>query len=281
MNKNNSILVTLGGFRNAGLFSYVGQVIGNLHVADLTDTPMWINIHDSPYLEKERGLNCWDYYFEQPYGLTKEDLVGKNVLEHEWFEGGIRNLCTPYLTNESIARARELTKKYIRPLPIIKEKIEKFKNEVIQTESYGAIHFRGTDHFYNNLPGDAHPIIPQKVYFEYIKKLLNNFEKVLVCSDQQDFILNSSNIFGNKVVSYPSFRSSNQLAIHYNNEGIKYQTGEDVVIESYLMSYSKLLIRTCSGVTHFSIFNSNENTFKFVNLDDIYYGELINDKTVK
>ena len=268
--EQNSIFVTVGGFRNAGLFSYVGQAIGNLHVADLKKTPMWINIHNSPYLEEERGLNCWDYYFEQPYGLTKDDLVGKNVLEREWFEGNI-NLCTPNLTSESITRARELTKKYISPLPLIKSKIEKFKNEVIQTDSYGAIHFRGTDHFYNNSPGHAYPIISQDVYFRHIDQLLSIFEKVLVCSDQQDFILNSKNRFGDKVVSYPSFRSSNHLAIHYNNEGIKYQTGEDVVVESYLMSYSKLLVRTCSGVTHFSIFNSDEKTFKFIDMDDIYY----------
>ena len=63
MNNQNKVLVTNGGYRNAGLFSYVGQVIGNLHVSDLLDLPMWVNIHHSPYLEEQRGLNCWDYYF--------------------------------------------------------------------------------------------------------------------------------------------------------------------------------------------------------------------------
>lgn len=274
--EKNSIFVTNGGLRNAGLFSYVGQVIGNLHVADLKNIPMWVNIHDSPYLEESRGPNCWDYYFEQPFGITKDELKGKNVIAMEWFEDRIE-LCTPILTNESIKRARELTKKYIKPLPFIKDKIEKFKKEVIKTSHYGAIHFRGTDHFYNNLPGYAHPIISKNIYFRYIEQLLKNFEKVLVCSDQQDFVSDSIELFGNKIVSYPSIRSNNNLAIHYNNNGVKYQTGEDVIVESYLMSYSNLLIRTCSGVTHFSIFNSNQEKFKFINIDDIYYG-VDNDK---
>ena len=35
--KREHILITNGGYRNAGLFSYVNQVIGNLHVADLAN----------------------------------------------------------------------------------------------------------------------------------------------------------------------------------------------------------------------------------------------------
>ena len=96
----------------------------------------------------------------------------------------------------------------------------------------------------------------------------------MVCSDQQDFIDKATNMFGtNKIVSYPSIRSTSHVAVHYNNNGAKYRTGEDVTIESFLMSESKYLIRTCSGVTHFSIFNSHDPEFKFTNIDEIYYGK--------
>lgn len=269
---NDTLMITNGGGRNAGLFSYVGQVIGNLHVSDSMGLPMWINIHHSPYLELNRGRNCWDYYFKQPYNLQESDVKNfKNIDEKEWFDGRIDTI-TPNFTEDTIKRARELTKKYIKPVLLIEQKIENFKKDVIKTSNYGAIHFRGTDHHYGT-PNGTFPIIPQQIYFNYIEQLLTKFEKVLVCSDQQDFVDNCTTLFGaNKIVFYPSIRSKNHLAIHYSNDGFKYQTGEDVTVEAFLMSDSKYLVRTCSGVTHFSIFNAHDPDFKFVNIDEVYYG---------
>lgn len=272
MKNKEKLMITNGGGRNAGLFSYVGQVIGNLHVSDSLGLKMWVNVPHSPYFEPNRGPNCWDYYFEQPYGVHFKDLETFEELdEQEWFEGRLDTI-TPNFTEETVTRSRYLTAKYIKPVTLIQEKINKFKQDVLQTNSYGAVHFRGTDHHYGT-PDGTFPIIPQSIYFNYIEQLLTKFEKVLVCSDQQDFIDNSVKTFGsNKIAFYPSIRSQNHIAIHYNNNGVKYQTGEDVVIEAVLMSTSKYLIRTCSGVTHFSIFSAQDPEFKFVNIDEIYYG---------
>jgi hypothetical protein len=269
---NKKLMITNGGYRNAGLFSYVGQVIGNLHVSDAEGVDMWVNLPHSPYLEQNRGLNCWDYYFKQPFGITEKDLKNYDEInEKEWFDGKLDTI-TPNFTTETVIRARELCKKYIKPIPLIEDKINEFKEKVIETKKYASIHFRGTDHHYGT-PDGTFPILSQNIYFEYISQLLTKFEKVLVCSDQQDFVDNSINNFGrDKIVAYPSIRSKNHVAVHYNNEGNKYRTGEDVVIESFLMSDSKYLIRTCSGVTHFSIFNSQDSEFKFVNIDEHHYG---------
>lgn len=273
MIKEKKLMVTNGGYRNAGLFSYVGQVIGNLHVSDLNNVKMYVDLPHTPYLDTLKGLNCWDYYFEQPSGLSKKDFDNFEIVEEkEWFDGKLDTI-TPNFTEEIIKRARELTKKYIKPTNTIREKIDNFKKETIGIEKYASVHFRGTDHHYNE-PSATFPIIPQDIYFNYINQLLTKFEKVLVCSDQQDFIDNATNEFGkDKIVSYPSIRSKNHQAIHYSKEiQNKYQAGEDVVVESYLMSESKFLIRTCSGVTHFSIFNNQDPEFRFVNIDEVYYG---------
>lgn len=265
-------MVTNGGYRNAGLFSYVGQVIGNLHVSDKNKLKMWINLPHTPYLENERGSNCWDYYFKQPYSLKESDLKKyEEIDEQEWFDGKLDTI-TPNFTEETVFRARELCKKYIKPKDHIEEKLQNFKEKIIETDNYASIHFRGTDHHYG-APNDTFPIIPQETYFDCISQLLTKYDKVLACSDQQDFIDNAVKKFGQKkVISYPSTRSKNHLAIHYNNNGFKYKTGEDVVIESFLMSRSKYLVRTCSGVTHFSIFNAQDPEFKFINLDERFYG---------
>ena len=270
---NNTLLITNGGGRNAGLFSYVGQVIGNLHVSDNLGLKMWVNIPHSPYLEPGRGLNCWDYYFQQPYGICEEDLLKyNNIIEKEWFDDKLDTI-TPNFTPEIIQRAREITLKYKRPADTISRKIEDFKKNILKTDSYGAVHFRGTDHHYGT-PTGTFPIITQDYYFQYVDQLLTKYEKVLVCSDQQDFIENALIKFGkDRIVSYPSIRSTNHIAIHYNNNDNKYRTGEDVTIEAFLMSESKYLVRTCSGVTHFSIFNAHDPDFKFINIDEIYYGK--------
>jgi hypothetical protein len=266
------LLITNGGSRNAGLFSYVGQVLGNLHVSDIQGLDMWVNIPHSPYLETERGNNCWDYYFEQPYNLSEDNIKDYDIVdEKEWFDGKLDTI-TPNFTDETVKRARELTGKYIKPKQHIAEKINKFKEEVLKTDSYSAVHFRGTDHHYGT-PDGTFPIIPWSVYFDYMQQLLARYEKVLVCSDQQNFVDEAIKTFGaDKVAAYQSVRSTNHIAVHYNNEGAKYRTGEDVTIEALLMSDSKYLIRTCSGVTHFSIFNAHDPDFKFVNIDEIYYG---------
>jgi len=272
MNEEKILMVTNGGYRNAGLFSYVLQVIGNLHVSDNRNLKMYVNIHHGPYLNLLKGPNCWDYYFKQPYGLTKTDFkIFEKIEEKEWFDDKLE-IITPNLTEDVIKRARELTKKYIKPTDIIRNKIDDFKKNVIGSEKYASVHFRGTDHYSD--PNSAFPIMPQDIYFQYIDKLLMNFEKVLVCSDQQDFVDNATKKIGeNKIVSYPSIRSKNASAIHYSDEiKDKYQAGEDVVVESYLMSESDFLIRTCSGVTHFSIVNSQNPNFKFINIDEVYYG---------
>jgi hypothetical protein len=270
-NVNKRLMVTNGGYRNAGLFSYVGQVIGNLHVADITNTKMYINLPHTPYHEPQRGKNSWDYYFIQPFNITEEDLTNYDIIdEQEWFDGKLDTIKAD-LIESTILRAREITKKYIKPVPLIAEKILKFQEEIIKTNNYASIHYRGTDHHYGT-PNGTYPLIPQEIYLQYIEQLLTKFDKVVVCSDQQDFINKAVQLFGpDNVVFYNSIRSTNHIAIHYNNEGAKYQTGEDVVVESYLMSESKYLVRTCSGVTHFSIFNSQDPDFKFVNIDDHYY----------
>lgn len=265
------LLITRGGYRNAGLFSYVGQVIGNLHVSDERGIPMWVDIHDSPYSDSEVGKNTWDYYFKQPYGITEKDLGDYNIqLDTEWFEGKLDTI-TPNFTDEIVARARALTKKYIRPVDHIYKIIEDFKKQNLP-KAYGSIHYRGTDHHYGT-PDGTFPLIPFSYYFSYIEQLLSKFDKVLVCSDQSNFIDESIKEFGqDKIAAYNSIRSNSHLPIHYSNAGNKYKTGEDVVVESFLMSQSKYLIRTCSGVTHFSIFNAHDPEFKFVNIDEVYYG---------
>jgi len=263
------LMISRGGGRNAGMFSYVNQVISNLHVADLKNAELYVLMDDTPYKDPERGENCWDYYFLQPFGISPIQFGDYNIVQDgEWFPD---HLVLGALLNPSIiGRANFLCKKYIKLQPSLEKKIQDFKRDVIVDSQYGAIHYRGTDHHYGT-PNQTQPLLPQSLYMNYIDQLLTKFPKVLVCSDQADFIELSVNTFGSeKIVFYSSIRSTSHLAVHYNNAGAKYQTGEDVIIEAVLMAESSYLVRTVSNVTNFSIFYGG-NDLPFKNIDDLSF----------
>ena len=65
--------------------------------------------------------------------------------------------------------------------------------------------------------------------------------------------------YGNKICSYDAIRSNNNEGIHYSvGLSAPYKMGEDVLIDSLLLSHSAFLIRTVSGVSFFSLYY-NEN----------------------
>ena len=269
MHTNNPILIvsdggSTGGDRRAGLFSYVLQVISNLHVAEECGMDLYVKFTNNPYTE-EKGSNTWDYYFTQPFGIT-ESQVSQYIgyLKDDWFFGNLK--CgNPILTKEVITRTQELVSKYIFPKPHILSKKDRFISDYIQTDNYASIHFRGTDHII-----DA-PTLNKQIYVDNIQNIFNSYEKILVCSDEQPFVDEVKMLFGaNKIVSYPSIRSTSKIPIHHNNIGQKYQTGEDVLIESLLMSQSKYLIRTVSNVTHFAIFNNKHLQYKHIDDLNLY-----------
>ena len=165
---------------------------------------------------------------------------------------------------ELIKRANELIKKYIFVKDdIINKKLE-FRNNVIETDNYASVHYRGTDHIQDC------EIIEKQKYYDNIQSIINNYDKILICSDEQSFIDEIELLFGSKkIVSYPSIRSKDNNPIHFNNTNFKYKSGEDVLIESLLMSEGKYLIRTISGVTQFSLYSNLD--LKYKNIDEYLY----------
>lgn len=244
-----------------GLFSYVLQVISNLYVADYENKELLVDLHTTPY--NNLNENCWTNYFYQPFKLKKKDYNNYTSFNRSsWFNGHLS--IKPILKEDVIKKCNILIKKYIKVKENIIQIKDNFKKEVIKTENYAAIHYRGTDHVLDC------ELLPKEIYFKNIEENIDKYEKFLVCSDEQNFIDEVALIFGcDKIVAYPSVRSNSGCPIHYNNENFKYKSGEDVLIESLLMSESKFLLRTVSNVTHFSIFN-NENLI-YKNLDEPLY----------
>ena len=259
--ENKELMIVDSGANQRGLFSYVLQVVSNLHVADLENKSMLVDLHTTPYNVSDE--NCWTNYFYQPFRLKKSNYNDFNIFNREmWFDNHLS--IKPILDKNTKKNCNILINKYIQVKQHILDIKDSFKNDFIQTENYASLHYRGTDHVTDC------EILDKSVYFENIQKVINDYDKILVCSDEQNFIDEVVLNFGcDKIVSYPSTRSNTGDPIHYNNENFKYKSGEDVLIESLLMSESKFLMRTVSNVTHFSIFK-NEN-LEYKNLDEHLY----------
>tara|TARA_R110000803_G_scaffold95337_6_gene163192 strand:- start:1222 stop:2019 length:798 start_codon:yes stop_codon:yes gene_type:complete len=243
--------VVIPGGRQAGLFSYVLQALHNLSVIDGTDDKLYIKYKDNMlYLEPAAGDNVWDYYFHQPFSFTKEDILNNEKEEVIFIESDkALPLChVPRKNDEMFKRGRYLTKKYIKVKHHITDKVDGFIVENFDDKKFFAIHKRGTDH------GKDAPLMGIDDYIAKADEHFESYDYGLICTDEQNTIDIFKKRYGNKIKFYDSIRCDNDRGVHYS-VGLQspYKMGEDVIVESLLMSKSDLLIRTVSGVTDFSI----------------------------
>lgn len=249
------IYITKSGKRQAGLFSYVMQALHNLSVVDNTDDKLYIKYDEYMLYRDDRlGRNVWDYYFEQPFSFTHEEVIS-SVRENAIFiedAGAIPFAFTPRFDQDMLTKGKYITKKHIRVKEHILQKVDLFLSENFDNKSFFAIHRRGTDHYKDN------PLIDISKYIEKADQLLEKYETGLICSDEEYIINIFKERYGNAIKSYNSIRCNNDLGVHYSL-GLQdpYRMGEDVIIESILMSMSHYLVKTVSGVTSFATLYGN------------------------
>lgn len=247
---------------NSGMFAFIWQTLRGMY--HYPDNEYYVKFgRESCYFDNEMystlGIdNVWEYYFEQPHTnhkpLESQILTEVGLLHDEFSE--FRDM---YLSNEvyNIRRNEysEIIKKHIRLLPHVDTKIQNFYEENFKDKKVLGIHCRGTDH-------------PDKLdinfYIDRIKNYVDDYDVIYIASDEQNRIDAIQNEFGSKVITYPaSFRSVYDIPIHYSNnyQCSKYYIGEDVIVETYLLSKTNLLLCcTNSNVNYYArILNTNLN----------------------
>jgi hypothetical protein len=262
MEEQLKIYITIPGYRYAGLMSYFIQVIANLYVVENTRNKLYIKFDENMrYQDLRYGKNVWDYYFDQPFNFTKEEVDAALKIKDVWFDN---NLAIPSrLTPDVINAGGNIVKKYINLKSHITEKIDKFLTENTQPgDKILAVHKRGTDHI-----TDA-PILPLKTYFDYIDERIISYDKLLLCTDEEYTVQEFKQKYGNKLITYDSIRATdkNNLGVH-QSVGLTdpYKMGEDVIIETYLMSQSDFLIKTVSNVSNAALIINP--ALKYVEID--------------
>jgi hypothetical protein len=258
------VKTVIGGYR--GFHSITLQYLGNTSRID----------------ESERLV--LDLYNNK--NAYQEDITDKNAFNawfvHDWWENdevvrqiGDENsgsLIGGWVAPQHRLIYNNLMNKHLIVQPHILHKIDNFVNEYFKNKKVLGLHIRGTDIFYDN----TRP----KLSFEYYKHKINlylergNFEKIFVCSDQTHTIDKLKKIYGDMLITYPSLtypREGHQKTMHTpsNIKNEKYIRGEDILIESILLSQTDFLLRTFSNVTAFSILYNT--TLKYCEIDAPFF----------
>ena len=227
----------------SGMGSYIWQVLRAMF--HYPDVKYYIDFSTSIYADdtvKNTG-NVWEYFFEQPHfstipeGLTHIGTVGNIEEQSSEYRDVYMLNPSPQIIAEKRNIFNSIIKKNIRLLPHIQHIIDDFVAKEFTGKRILGVHLRGTDH-------------PEKsnieVYIEYIRKKENEYDKIFVCSDEQDRVSVVQEVFGEKVITYNSVRSTTASAsLHHtptNTAGYRYKIAEDVIVEAYILARTNFLL---------------------------------------
>lgn len=257
--------------RPFGFFSNLLHIIDNLYWCEQNKFIPQIEWRDALYCINQGVDNVWDYYFNKIYFNINN--VGNLILESNTFRtndfifDNVNNLDRANLWNQN-SEDRILTRqkvnliinKYIKLNQNIKCKIDNF---IVKNNTIG-VHIRGTDYFYLKN-------IELKKYINTIKQI-DNYSKynIFVCSDNFESIDVLKNTFEN-VSFYPSIHRQNKYTNEYPiciDKSLKAVDkkvhGEEVLIESILLSKCDKIVCTTSNVSLFALLYNPDSDFILV-----------------
>lgn len=246
-NNNNNNKFIIGCCDKSGLFGNFFGVLSNLAWCDKNQKiPIIFWSNTNLYYQKgyNSSGNVWLYYFE-PVSKLKYDKLENIWKNYEAPDGS----SFKYSLNEIFKYREEGNKiinKYIKIKLDIKNKINNFyKKNMLGKKTIG-IHLRGTDKYTEIPKTDINLIIDQANKFKGFQ--------CFIATDEDKILNMVKKKLKSKVISYPSYKSKDGKPIHFKTLKTKAKLGEDVLIESILLSKCDILIHTFSFVSIASLF---------------------------
>lgn len=231
----------------------------------------------SAFFDRSKGVTLWEQYFEpvRPFSYTDLTRLRKKVNiescihtlstaealriseEHtnsvytypfgKWRIQGVGDLDRWY--NSQRKKGRETVAKYIRPKLSIQRKVDTFFEINLADSFVLGVHIRGTDLHYA-------PAVSPAEYFPYVDEYIKKESslKLIIATDQSQYLSVFEERYGNRVVSSNAFRSDNEIAPFQRKEISPYQKGEDVLVDILLLSKSNFLLKGCSNVGEMALY---------------------------
>ena len=249
---------------NAGIFSYVWGILQSIYTYPnnkyYIDMTRW-----SPYYDPEtvkHTENVWEYYFQQPDSPPYPPM--EEIIETgAWLDApsGFAEFYNVIIPDDKKIAYHNLIKKHIHLLPHIQKKIDDFVSiHGMTTKKILGVHCRGSSKNTTQFGADS-PITPA-LYIKEIELVEQDYEKIFVISDSMEGIDAIKTRFGDKVI--PAYESYRPEGAQFDGKNYsvtlskKYQSGEDAIVESYLLSYASYMIVASSNTSTFS---------RYLNLD--------------
>lgn len=253
----------------SGFFSNFMYILGHIIYCDFNGYTPVIDMknYKTPYNEKVKILdtfNAWEYYFLQPNSKislakayrSKNAILSANKYLYEYVE------CYDILDKERIKYLNSFIKKYIHIRKEIEEEIET-EYSIIKDNEYTRIlgvHIRGTD----MISTKDHPHPPTiDDYIIAIQEELNIrvYNKILVCSDDENYIRRLTLDFGHLIVTTNSYRSRDAINPPHHlvsdRELHHFNLGKEVLRDMIFLSKVESLICCHSNVSMVAIIYNN------------------------
>jgi len=259
--------------RPAGMFSNVNEVVQQLYLAERSGYQFIIDWSASCYRSSQRKTDPWNYYFEDcfpdvnsgskslrqiPFG-TPVACSKNNIITPREIDGN----CVPLLLPKNRELPHRFIKSNINLKKALKDRISKLVSVNFSERTIG-LHIRGSGRrdggsSQQRSQNNGKYGIPFKRYFKHVDAyLLKHPEaKIFICSDSLLVIRKVMLRYGEKVITYQATRSEfgeMHVAGQPENSGStfpKYKLGEDVIIETYMLSKTNYFIHGNSNVVNF------------------------------
>ena len=242
---------------HSGLFAFIWQTIRGVYHNPNKQYYFYFGPECCYYDHNLAGFNnAWDYYFEQPHTSITPVEIEKEVglifdFESEFREGEEFNLNSVEYNKRRFI-FHEIINKYYKLKPYIQEKIDTFYNTYFLNKRVMGIHCRGTDHPNNT---------DIRKYISQIEDISKDFDCIFATSDEQDKIDALKSHFGNKLVTYNTFRSHDGSPVHISLRSMHNprMIGEEALIEAYLLARTSLLTFYTGSNVNFYVRALNPN----------------------
>ena len=141
-------------------------------------------------------------------------------------------------------------KKYVVVKPHIQKIVDNFVNENFNNKNVIGCHVRGTDFAYATATSG-------EKYFEILDTRKDI--QIFLATDQTQYVdLFKARYGDEKVLTYDSLRSDNDVAAFELENGSPYKKGEDVLIDTLLLSRTNSIIKCAAAGGEFALwFNEN------------------------
>jgi len=239
------------GGRGGGFFSNFLGVLNNISWAESHNRCPIVYWGKAVRCYHDRNIkytnNVWNYYFE-PLVTYKYSI--KHVWDKYENPSGSYIAYKPPKLSSFTKRVRNkyhtVIQKHVRLKPHVQEKIDRFYEENFKGIRTIGIHLRGTDK-----KGEVKPVNCMRI-FNAANKLAKKIGECqfFVATDEDKFVQKAKNVLKGKVVLYDAYRSTNGQPIHKNKKKpALYQLGEEVLVETYLLSRCDYFLHTCSNIS--------------------------------